>query len=97
MARHPAGSSRPMIAMVIGLSAFALATTLRSAEPKSTTERILPPGKLGEVVRLGREIVERTGEHPLSKPYVANSLTCQSCHLQAGQDPQAATFLKIAT
>lgn len=86
-----------MIAMVIGLSAFALATTLRSAEPKSTTERILPPGKLGEVVRLGREIVERTGEHPLSKPYVANSLTCQSCHLQAGQDPQAATFLRIAT
>ncbi len=97
MARHPAGLSRRMVLMLLGLSAFALVTTLRSAEPKSTAERVLPPGKLGAVVRLGQEIVERTGEHPLSKPYVGNALTCQSCHLQAGQDPQAATFLGVAT
>lgn len=57
----------------------------------------LPPGELGEVVALGRDIVENTGDHPLSKPYVGNALTCSSCHLDAGTDPQAATFLGVAT
>jgi thiosulfate dehydrogenase len=90
-------STRSGIAATLLLSAFAVATTLRSAEPKPTAVRVVPPGKLGEVVRRGQEIVERTGEHPLSKPYVGNALTCQSCHLQAGQDPQAATFLGVAT
>lgn len=57
----------------------------------------LPPGELGDVVALGQEIVTRTGEHPLSKPYVGNALTCSSCHLDAGTDPHAASFLGVAT
>ena len=57
----------------------------------------LPPGELGRVVALGKEIVENTGKHPLSKQYVGNALTCSSCHLDAGTDPQAASFLGIAT
>lgn len=56
-----------------------------------------PPHELGEIVKLGREIVEQTNVHPLSKDYVGNSLTCSSCHLKAGTDPRAATFLGIAT
>ncbi|WP_182870936.1 c-type cytochrome [Rhodopirellula sp. JC639] len=57
----------------------------------------LPPGELGKVVALGQEIVENTNEHPLSQPYVNNALTCSSCHLEAGTDPKAATFLDIAS
>ncbi|MCG6156518.1 hypothetical protein [Rubinisphaera margarita] len=38
------------------------------------SEKPLPPGKLGRVVELGREIVNRTSEHPLSREYVGNSL-----------------------
>jgi thiosulfate dehydrogenase len=63
----------------------------------STTSASLPPGQLGRVVQLGREIVENTNEHPLSKPFVRNALTCSSCHLDAGTHPQAATFLGVAT
>jgi thiosulfate dehydrogenase len=56
-----------------------------------------PRGELGEVVRLGREIVENTSTHPLSKAYVGNVLNCTSCHLDAGTDPRAASFLEVAT
>jgi thiosulfate dehydrogenase len=56
-----------------------------------------PTGELGRVIALGREIVEETNTHPLSKPFVGNSLTCSSCHLDAGTDPKAATFLGVAT
>lgn len=56
-----------------------------------------PPGELGEIVKLGREIVEKTNEHPLSKAYVGNALTCSSCHLKAGTVPHAASFLGTAT
>jgi thiosulfate dehydrogenase len=57
----------------------------------------LPPGELGRIIALGKDIVERTGSHPLSKAYVGNSLTCSSCHLDAGTHPAAATFLGVAT
>lgn len=61
------------------------------------TSRALPAGELGRVIQTGREIVENTNTHPLSKPFVGNSLTCSSCHLDAGTDPKAATFLGVAT
>ncbi len=57
----------------------------------------MPAGELGKVVALGKEIVENTGTHPLSALYVGNALTCSSCHLNAGTDPQAATFIGVAT
>jgi thiosulfate dehydrogenase len=55
-----------------------------------------PPGKLGEVVRLGEAIVNQTSTHPLSKPFVGNQLNCTSCHLDAGRHPQAASFVGAA-
>ncbi len=66
-------------------------------EPPPPASSDLPPGELGQVIALGREIVVNTGEHPLSKQYVNNALTCSSCHLDAGTDPQAATFLSVAS
>ncbi len=74
-----------------------LAVGPRAAEPVSRkAPRELPPGELGRVIALGREIVDKTGEHPLSRDYVQNDLTCSSCHLDAGTHPQAATLLGVA-
>lgn len=60
-------------------------------------ERALPEAPLGEAIRLGRELVRQTASHPLTKPYVGNSLHCTSCHLKNGTDPQAASFIGVAT
>ena len=57
----------------------------------------LPPGELGRVIQLGKDIVETTNKHPLSKPFVGNALRCSSCHLDAGTNPKAGTFLGVAT
>src|SRR5690606_7873098 len=64
--------------------------------PEDGTHPEYPAGELGEIVRLGEEIVTRTAEHPLSKPYVGNALHCTSCHLDSGRHPQAASFLGTA-
>lgn len=60
-------------------------------------ERAIPAGPLGDTIRLGRELVEKTTNHPLSKPYVGNALSCTSCHLKNGTDRQAASFIEVAT
>ena len=57
----------------------------------------VPAAELGETVRLGKELVERTNVNPLTKPYVGNDLRCSSCHLQAGTDPKVATFIGVAS
>jgi thiosulfate dehydrogenase len=56
-----------------------------------------PPGDLGELVKLGRELVHSTDTHPLSRAYVGNKLRCTSCHLEDGTNPKAATFIGLAT
>lgn len=65
------------------------------AEPPSSAP-VLPSGPLGETIRLGQELVERTTTHPMSKLFVDNDLSCTSCHLKNGTDPKAATFLGVA-
>ncbi len=76
--------------------------SVTSADPPAdragaAAARELPAGELGRTVSLGKAIVENTATHPLSKPYVGNSLSCSSCHLDAGTHPKAATFLGVAT
>lgn len=71
--------------------------TSRETPAKPDTRKSLPPGELGRVIELGREIVENTKDHPLSKPYVNNSLNCTSCHLDAGTHPEAGSFIGVAT
>ncbi len=58
---------------------------------------VIPDGPMGDVIRLGRELVQDTVNHPLTKPYVRNALNCTSCHLANGTHPNAATFIGIAT
>ena len=60
-------------------------------------QRPVPEGPLGETIRLGRELVEKTSRHQLTRPYVGNALNCTSCHLKNGTDPQAASFIGVAT
>lgn len=57
----------------------------------------LPDGPLGEVIKLGAELVEHTTTHPLTKAFVGNDLNCTSCHLKNGTDPKAATFVGVAS
>jgi thiosulfate dehydrogenase len=57
----------------------------------------IPEGALGESIRLGLDLVEKTTTHPLSKPYSGNALNCTSCHLKNGTDLQAATFIGVAS
>lgn len=63
----------------------------------STISSQIPDGPLGDSIRLGRELVEKTTSHPLSKPYTGNALNCTSCHLKNGTDANAASFIGVAT
>lgn len=84
------------VALLTGRQAIkSLAEEQTAADAPSS--RPLPKGELGRVIKAGREIIENTNTHPLSKHFVGNALTCSSCHLDAGTDPKAATFLGVAT
>jgi len=57
-----------------------------------------PPGDLGEMVKLGEDIIMNTNTHPLTKDYVGDSLQCKSCHLQGGKSGNRySTFIGVAT
>ncbi|TWU64569.1 SoxAX cytochrome complex subunit A precursor [Crateriforma conspicua] len=66
------------------------------ATDASAAEKDYPPGQLGEAIRLGETLVNETNKHPLTKSLVGNSLSCTSCHLDAGRHPEAASFIGVA-
>ena len=49
-----------------------------------------PKGPVGELVKLGEEIMMKTDTHPLTKNLVGNKLKCISCHLR-GADGKPGT------
>jgi len=55
-----------------------------------------PKGKLGEIVKLGEDIVIHTDTNSLSKPYINSKLQCVNCH-RRGEDNRAGTTNKIGT
>jgi len=63
---------------------------------QAAADRPLPDGPLGETIRLGQELIQKTTSHQLTKPYVGNALACTSCHLKNGTDPKAASFIDVA-
>jgi thiosulfate dehydrogenase len=81
---------------VLGLLAVSSLRPRASAAPDEVVRK-LPDGPLGETIKLGEQLVEKTATHPLTKEFVGNSLNCTSCHLKNGTDPKAATFLGVAT
>lgn len=54
----------------------------------------IPGGQRGEQVRLGYELVVHTQEFAAS--YVGNRLTCANCHLDAGLDPNSASYVGLS-
>jgi thiosulfate dehydrogenase len=73
-----------------------LARVGRAEEPRAAAIRPIPDGPLGDTIRLGRDLVQSTTSHRLTKPYVGNALNCTSCHLNNGTHPQAASFIGVA-
>jgi hypothetical protein len=49
----------------------------------------------GEQIRLGYKIIVDTQEY--GKRYIGNALTCTNCHLDAGLNPNSASFVGIST
>ena len=55
----------------------------------------IPGSRLGEQIRLGYKIVVNTQEY--ARPYVGNRLNCTNCHLDGGLNPNAASFVGLAS
>jgi thiosulfate dehydrogenase len=91
---------RNLLLVICGLfvALGAMSWVGRAEDHKSADAlRPIPEGPLGEAIRLGRDLVENTTSHRLSKPFVGNALNCTACHLKNGTDPQAASFIGVAT
>lgn len=70
-------------------SAAALDAVFTPPSPDS-----IPGDQRGELIRLGYEVIVRTQEH--AKPYVGNALNCTNCHLDAGLDPNAMSYVGLS-
>lgn len=55
----------------------------------------IPGSQLGEQIRLGYEVIVHTQEY--GRPYVGNRLNCTNCHLDGGLNPNAASFVGLAS
>jgi thiosulfate dehydrogenase len=73
----------------------------REAQSGSAPIEFAPPSpdtitgtQLGEQIRLGYQIVVNTQEY--AGFYVGNRLNCTNCHLDAGLNPNAASFVGLA-
>jgi thiosulfate dehydrogenase len=89
-----------VLGLALMLAAAGAVSAADSAGGKSLAvpiPTVLPPGELGKMVALGRDIVNNTSTHPLSRQYVGNSLSCSSCHLDGGTNPKALSFLGVAS
>lgn len=84
-----------LVGCLTGLLATGLPRSHVIAQDKPA--RTLPDGPLGEVIRLGEELVEKTATHSLTQEFVGNQLNCTSCHLKNGTDLKAASFVGVAT
>lgn len=58
--------------------------------------REFPAGELGNVIKLGEELLSNTATHELTKEFVGNSLNCTSCHLK-GEDGLAGTSDRVGS
>lgn len=87
-------------ALVLGVVGMVAIAAGLADEPANRagegTAPAYPPGPLGELVRQGEAIVKDTPNHPWSKPFSGNALNCGSCHLDAGRDRHAASFIGVA-
>ncbi|GIW54893.1 MAG: hypothetical protein KatS3mg082_1297 [Nitrospiraceae bacterium] len=73
------------------VSMFPSGSELVFAPPSADT---IPGDQRGEQIRLGYRVVVNTQEY--AKAYVGNALNCTNCHLDAGLNPNAASFVGLA-
>src|SRR5512141_1454935 len=85
-----------MLSAILLLAALGGAPPAESAGPARLGVPPLPPRGLGEAVELGKKVFEETGTHPLSRPFVRNALTCESCHPDAGARTNGSTLIGSA-
>jgi len=69
--------------MVLGLGVASMLAA-------GTAPKAYPKGAVGEMVKLGEDIMLHTDTHPLTKDFVGNKLNCASCHLK-GSDGKPGT------
>jgi thiosulfate dehydrogenase len=94
---YQALASFALLAMAVVYTAAIATTNAEESAVEVSDSPMIPDGPMGDVIRLGRDLVSDTVEHPLTKPYVRNALNCTSCHLDNGTHPKAATFIGVAT
>lgn len=71
-----------------------LASLMFAQVPQAPKE--YPKGEVGEMVKLGEDIMNNTDTHPLTKDFVGNKLQCKSCHLP-GADGKPGTAPGISS
>ncbi len=81
----------------IGISLLLISTWLFAQESYP-----YPDGKVGEMVKLGEDIINHTYTHSLTKDLVHSKLTCKNCHLvgidnRTGTTENIGTFIGTAT
>jgi thiosulfate dehydrogenase len=74
-----------IITSIVTLGLMATVALNAGATPKE-----YPAGPVGEMVKLGEDILLHTNTHPLTKDFVGNKLNCASCHLK-GADGKPGT------
>lgn len=67
------------------------------ADPLPTAPTQYPGGELGEMVKLGEDIIMHTNTHPLTRDLVGSKLTCSSCHIDGGKAQTMGNFLGTAS
>jgi len=75
---------------------------LGASEIPTTAPKTYPAGEVGNMVKLGEDILNHTNTHPLTKDLVGDKLQCTSCHLKGsdgkpGTGPGIGTFIGTAT
>jgi len=76
--------------MKIATKMVVLSLGVASILAAGTAPKEYPKGPVGEMVKLGEDIMLHTDTHPLTKDFVGNKLNCASCHLK-GSDGKPGT------
>lgn len=88
---------RTTASLLLALMMLSASAECAAAGPPPTAPAQYPPGPLGEMVKLGADIVMHTTTNPLTKNLVGNKLDCTDCHLDGGKTAVIGTFLGSAT
>jgi len=82
--------------MKMVIKALVICIILSSSLLASLAPKEYPHGAVGDMVKLGEEILLKTDTHPMTKDLVNNKLTCVNCHLR-GADGKPGTADGIGT